>query len=55
MMNQNLQIVRMHLPFIDFNKAFDSVYDDKIWEALNAQGVLLVVIKIRKKSTKSLK
>ncbi len=39
--NLNLRIL-----FIDFAKAFDSVYHHKVWEALTSQGVHYTVIEI---------
>ena len=35
--------------FIDFNKAFDSLYNDKIWTTLAEQGICREIINILKK------
>ena len=36
----------LHLLFIDFRKAFDTVSHRYLWEALEAQGVEVKIIKI---------
>lgn len=38
--------VEINALFIDFNKAFDTVYHEKIWEALARQGTPVTFIKI---------
>ena len=41
--------IKVAIMFIDFNKAFDSLYHNKIWEALAGQGVPPKIIKIIEK------
>ena len=41
------------LLFVDFNKAFDSLYHQKIWETLAIQGVQKDIIKILEETYKN--
>jgi len=44
--------LEIYIMFIDFNKVFDSIYHNKIWEALQIQGVSTKIINILKEMYK---
>lgn len=41
--------IKVAMMFIDFNKALDSFYHDKIWETLPKQGIHTEIINILEK------
>ena len=41
--------IKVALMFIDYNKAFDSLYYDKIWETLAKQGIHMEIINVLEK------
>ena len=45
--------IEVALMFIDFNKAFDSLYHDKIWLTLANQGINTEIINILEKIYKT--
>ncbi len=45
----NLTYLNLVIVFVDFNKAFDSLFHDKIWIVLPEQGFSEKIIKILKK------